>query len=300
MFADIASSSQQLCENICLHIATALQKRSGHRRLCLAGGVALNAVMNQRILSEGVFREIFVPACPNDPGTSVGGPLFVWHNIMQKADRRGQSAYLGPRYGAAEIERACMNKHLPFRRCSDPAKEGARAIAAGNVTGWYQGRMEFGPRALGNRSILADPRCAEMKQRINHKVKYREGFRPFGGSVPEEFFSHYFDMECPSPYMLQVCPVRPEMRRLLPAITHVDGTCRPQVVAKSDNLLFWTLLCEVERLTGVPIVVNTSFNRAGQPIVCSPEDAITCFLETGIDVLIMENYVLTKTATCRC
>ena len=293
-FANIAFAAQRLCEDICLHVARALRKRTGRDRLCLAGGVALNGVMNHCILGEEVFREVFVPPCPNDPGTAVGAPLFVWHSIMKRVEKHVQSAYLGPQYSTADIEKACASRRLRFRRCCDPAKEGAQAIAAGNVMGWYQGRMEFGQRALGNRSILADPRCATMKERMNQKVKFRETFRPFGGSVPEEVFADYFDMEDPSPYMLQVCTVKPEIRCKLPAITHVDGTCRPQTVAKSDNVLFWSLLRQFEGLTGVPVVVNTSFNRAGEPIVCSPEDAIACFLETGIDVLIMGDYVLRK------
>ncbi len=293
-FADVARSAQVLLEEVCLHIGRALRQRSKSSRLCLAGGVALNGVMNQRLLETGVFDELFVPPAPHDCGTSVGAALLLWHGLFGKEARSSQSAYLGPAYDKSSIEVALRAAGVPFERCTDPAKLAADAIAAGQIVGWFQGRMEFGARALGNRSILADPRNVGIKRTINEAVKYREPFRPFAGSVLEERYQDYFDLIQPSPYMLQVCRVKPSKRATIPGVTHVDGTCRPQTVRREQNPLFWKLLVHFEERTGVPIVLNTSFNVAGEPIVCSPVDAVRCFLRSGIGTLVMDDFVTRK------
>jgi carbamoyltransferase len=205
-----------------------------------------------------------------------------------------EHAYWGPGYSQAEMQRAIDSSGLKFQRVGDVERQTARLLAEGHVIGWYQGRMEWGPRALGNRSILADPRRAEMKDLINRKVKFREPYRPFAPSVLEEDVEDYFHFTGASPYMTFVCRVRDDMKEKLPAITHVDGTARIQTVSRKHNSRYWSLLNEFKTLTGVPILLNTSFNVKGEPIVCTPDDAVGCFLNTDIDYLVLGDAICSR------
>jgi carbamoyltransferase len=250
--------------------------------------VALNAVANGRLLEHRVFERVWVQPAASDAGCSVGIPFYIWHQKRGQPRRFAmEHAYWGPAYTESEMRQAISSAGLTFREVAEVERETARLLAAGHVVGWYQGRMEWGPRALGNRSILADPRRAEMKDLINRKVKFREPYRPFAPSVPEEEATEYFHVDGPSPFMTFVCRVREEKRTEIPAVTHVDGTARIQTVAREHNVRFWTLLREFKSLTGVPVLLNTSFNVRDEPLVCSPHDAVRCFLATEIDYLVM-------------
>lgn len=293
-YADIARSAQLVLEDACLHIAREAAHRTGLRNLCLAGGVALNGAMVKRLREETPFEHIHIPPSPDDAGTAVGSALYLWHVLAGNHVRGTSGAFTGPAFSDSAIREALDEARLSSSRCSNPESLAAVAIASGQVVGWFQGRMEFGPRALGNRSILADPRDPSMKERINEKVKRRELFRPFAASVLEERANEYFQLGQSAPYMIELCNVRPEKRSVLPAITHVDGTSRPQTVNCRDNERFWRLLTEFEKRTGVPMVLNTSFNLAGDPIVCSPVQAVRTFLSSGIDVLFLGDYVVRK------
>lgn len=294
-YADIACSAQAVLEEAVLHLVRELRVRSAKPRLCLAGGVALNAVMNHRIRSAGIFEELYVPPAPHDAGTSVGAALLLWHEQFGTRERQViADAYWGPEYVEEEIESALQSAGVAYERMSDPEAQAAAYVAQGRVVGWFQGRMEFGPRALGNRSILADPRDPTIRKIVNQRVKSRELYRPFGASVPIEFAPDYFDLASPSPFMLEVCRVLPKRQSELQAITHVDGTCRPHTVERRTNERYWRLLLELKRLTGHPVALNTSFNIAGEPIVCSPTDAVRCFMRSGIDVLIIGPYAAKK------
>jgi carbamoyltransferase len=240
--------------------------------------------MNGRILRETPFDAFFAPPAAADAGTALGAALLVAARLGHPRPT-GDYVYLGPRFGDDDVEAALRRSGLPYTRPDDVARHAAERIAAGGVVGWFQGRMEAGPRALGNRSILADPRSPDSKPRLNEKVKHREPFRPFAPSVLEERASDYFATDHPSPVMLLVSDVLPHRRDELPAITHVDGTARVQTVSQAENPLYWRLIRAFDELTGVPMVVNTSFNDNDEPIVCSPDDALRCFLKTDLDGL---------------
>jgi carbamoyltransferase len=257
--------------------------------------VGLNSVMNGKVLLDGPFDEVFIQPAASDAGTAVGAALWV-HSCLLNLPRPPmmEHVFWGPGFTDEEIAEtlARYGDRVTYRRLDDPARVGAEIIARGEILGWFQGRMEFGPRALGNRSILADPRRPDMKDILNARVKHREPFRPFAPSVLEERSGDYFTADSPSPFMILVFDVRPEKRELIPAITHVDGTGRLQTVSRETNPRYWALIKEFERLTGVGLVLNTSFNVMGEPIVCQPKEAVECLLSTGVDRLIIGDYLV--------
>ena len=262
----------------------------------MAGGVALNCVANGRVIRETPMKDIFVQPAAGDAGGAVGVAHYLYNTIEKKP--RGPAwtqAYLGPAYDDDTIAKYLETHGIPHRRL--PRQEllasTAKLLADGNVIGWFQGRMEFGPRALGGRSILADPRDPKMRDTLNMKIKFREGFRPFAPSVLEDKAAEWFEIECESPYMLLVAPVR-EDKRVIPSVTHVDGSARIQTVTREQNALYYDLIAEFDKLTGVPIVINTSFNVRGEPIVCTPSDAYLCFMRTNMDNLVLGSFLLDK------
>jgi carbamoyltransferase len=295
---DLASSLQALLEEVLVKMARALHRETGSRRLCLAGGVALNCLANRKILAETPFEEVFIQPAAGDAGGALGAALGVYHCVQGNAGRRPlEHAYLGPEASDREMLKVIQRAGLQARKLSEQEllRETARRIHRNQAVGWFQGRMEFGPRALGNRSILGNPCFEGMKAVLNEKVKKREEFRPFAPAVLEERAAEFFDLPCPSPYMLLAPKVRPEKRPTVPAITHVDGTARVQTVSERANPRFYRLIQEFERLSGVPLVVNTSFNRKGEPVVCLPEHALDCYLGSAMDCLVLGDYLLEKT-----
>jgi carbamoyltransferase len=268
--------------------------------LAYAGGVALNAVANRRIVRETKYKNVhFVPAA-GDNGLALGCAYYGWLEVLgRERVRHSGSTCFGVEYPEAR-HRAALAPHasrLDFVELDDVARETAEALAAGQIVGWFQGGSEFGPRALGRRSILADPRDARVRDHINRAIKFREDFRPFAPSVPAEDASTYFDCDYESRYMILVAPVRDEWREALPAVVHRDGSCRIQTVAEEDDALYHRLLREFGRITGVPVLLNTSFNRRGMPIVESPEHAVALFLDCGLDVLVLERFLAKKRAS---
>ncbi|MDP6084515.1 MAG: carbamoyltransferase C-terminal domain-containing protein [Nitrospinota bacterium] len=297
---DLAASLQARTEEVLIHLARIARIESGSPNLCLAGGVALNSVAVGKIIDEGVADRIFIPPCAGDAGVSLGAALYVSHAVLGM-DRAAplRDARLGPEWGEAHMRAALAGGGLEYEVSADVISAAASALAGGEVIGWFQGRTEFGQRALGARSILADPRRAEMKDIINAKVKFREAFRPFAPSVQEERLSEFFHGTLPCPFMTQVYRVRDGARDLIPAVTHVDGTGRVQTVARDSNPLYWELLQAFGAKTGVPILLNTSFNVKGEPIVNTPEDAVACFLKADLDLLCMGNLLARKTPAGR-
>jgi carbamoyltransferase len=319
---DIARSIQAVTEEVILRIGKTIRQESGYEYLCLAGGVALNCVANGRLLREGPFRDIWIQPAAGDAGGAIGAALAVWHEYLDKPRQvcntdRMRGSYLGPQFSETDIKHYLDSMGASYRRMNDAElfPEVARLLAQEKVIGWFQGRMEFGPRALGGRSILGDPRSPRMQSVMNLKIKYRESFRPFAPAVPVERVSAYFDLDRPSPYMLIVAPLKEEHkisttleqdrlfgieklnipRSVLPAITHVDYSARVQTIDRDTNPRFHALLCEFERQTKCPVLINTSFNVRGEPIVCSPEDAYRCFMRTEMDYLALGNFLLAKT-----
>ena len=293
--ADIAYGIQERCEEVMLAMARKLHEATRSPRLCLAGGVSLNSVANGKILAHGPYQEVFAQPAANDAGGALGASLYVAHAIHDQPRRFVMDhASFGPEYSDRELEAAVKASGLPHARRASIERDTARLIAAGKIVAWFQGRMEWGPRALGNRSILADPRRADMKEILNARVKHREAFRPFAPAVLAESAGEYFESDYPSPFMLLVSAVKESRRADLPAITHVDGTARVQTVTERANPAFHRLLSELGRITGVPVVLNTSFNVMGQPIVCTPAEAIECFRGTGIDQLALGPFLLWK------
>lgn len=292
---DIAKSLQVHFEDVCVEMARQLLHQTGQKDICLSGGVFLNGLANYQIKLRSGCRNLFVQPASNDGGTALGAVLFVWHQLL-KGPRAFvmEHAYWGRQYADSEIQKELEICRLPYRRVENPADLAAQLLASGKIIGWFQGRAELGPRALGNRSILADPRCAENKDRVNARIKFREEFRPFAPAVLEEWSHEYFERCGVSPYMLLICPVKPSKQEVIPAVTHVDGTARPQTVSRRTNPLFYDLIHRFHERTGVPVVLNTSFNVKGEPIVNSPADAIRCFYSTGLDYLFMGSYLLSK------
>jgi len=319
---DLARSVQDVTEEIVLRLSRTLHKEHGAEFLCLAGGVALNCVANGRILREGPYRDIWIQPAAGDAGGALGAALAEWHLYEGKPRRPDRSdsmrgSYLGPHFSDPEVRAALDRMGAVYGQLDDGALYPllAELLDAGNVIGWFQGRMEFGPRALGARSILGDPRNTKMQSVMNLKIKYRESFRPFAPSVLAERVSDQFLLDRPSPYMLLVVGIREELRiemteeeqRLfglaklnvprsrIPAVTHVDYSARIQTVHAETNPRFHALLRHFEARTGCPVLVNTSFNVRGEPIVCTPEDAYRCFMRTEMDYLVVENHLLRKT-----
>ncbi len=310
---DLARSVQAVTEDAMLNMARHVHRATGERNLCLAGGVALNCVANGRLLREGPFERLWLQPAASDAGGALGAALMAWHayaghDRTPDPDDAMQGAYLGPAFSDDEIAAFLDREALPYEHVGYDALPDrvADLLADQQVVGWFQGRMEFGPRALGARSILADPRGREVQRLVNLKIKFRESFRPFAPSVLAERAADYFDLDAESPYMLLVADVRDAhiegsgLERLkhvesaIPAVTHVDGSARIQTVHARTNPLYWRLLRAFEARTGCPVVVNTSFNVRGEPIVCTPEDAYTCFRRTHMDVLALGPFLMTK------
>ena len=290
---DVAASGQALLEEILLNMVRHVHKQTGQQYLCMAGGVALNCVANGRILREGPFEDLFVQPASSDAGGALGAALFAYHQLQNRPQRFVMKhAYLGSWFGSDAVLNYLQQSGIAYERLPEEklVTRVAGYLAEGKIVGWFQGAAEFGPRALGNRSILADPRRAEMKDILNEKVKHREPFRPFAPAILEERLSEYFEIDRPSPYMLLVARVKkPEE---IPAVTHVDGTARVQSVNERQNPRFYRLLRAFEAQTGCPVLVNTSFNVRGEPIVDSPHDAYLCFRKTQIDVLVLGDFLI--------
>ena len=293
---DIAYALQKLIEKTGVHVAQALHEATRLPNLCMTGGVALNCLMNKEIVKKTPFSEFFIQPIASDAGTSLGSALYHYHHVLgHPREFVFNSAYWGPEFSDEEIEKILKEKQVNYRKSDDIARETAQHIAQGKIVGWFQGRMEAGPRALGNRSITVNPCDPTMKERLNARVKKREFFRPFAPSVLEEKCADYFEMpkNQTSPYMILVGDVRPEKRDVIPAVTHADNTARVHTVSKDINPTYWRLISEFEKITGVAVLLNTSFNE-NEPIVCTPLDAVNCFLRTEFDVLAIGDFLVTK------
>jgi carbamoyltransferase len=297
---DIAASLQKCFEDAMLCRAAYLKQKYAIKRICLAGGAALNVVMTGKLARSGLFEKTYVFPAAGDDGASVGAAQYVHHAILRQPPRGApvRTMSLGPGFSQNQVERALQSHvgKLAFHKVDNIEEAVADALVDGKVIGWFQGRMEFGPRALGNRSILADPRTDEMRDAVNARVKLREEFRPFAPAAIAEFSNDYFDMSdvVRANFMEFVVPARPLGAEKAKAVVHVDGSARIQTVERSENEPFWKIIEAFRQRTGVPIVLNTSFNVRGEPIVCTPEDAIRCFLSTNIDLLVIESYVVAK------
>jgi len=319
---DLAASIQKVTEEIVIKLAKDIALETGETNLCLAGGVALNCVANGALLKEGIFKNIWIQPAAGDAGGALGAALAI-HYLKNKSSREiisnddaMRGSYLGPSYNDEQIESKLKNLGGVFKKLDEKSiiKNTAKYLAEGKAIGWMQGKMEFGPRALGARSIIADPRSPKMQKQLNLKVKFRESFRPFAPSILYEEVSKWFELKEPSPYMLLVSKVNQgkllntsasssslfgidklnEIRSVVPAITHIDNSARVQTVHSDTNPRYHSLIKAFQELTDCPIIVNTSFNVRGEPIVCSPEDAFKCFMGTELDILIIENYLLIK------
>src|SRR3989442_9969172 len=319
---DLARSIQEVTEEVMLRLSRTVHAESGAENLCLAGGVALNCVGNGRVLREGPYRRLWIQPAAGDAGGAIGAALSAWHQLEERprlVNGDGDAmrgAFLGPSFGNDEIERLLRGREAPYVRLDDDAlyERVADELASEKVVGWFQGRMEFGPRALGGRSIIGDARSPKMQSVMNLKIKYRESFRPFAPSVLRERVAEYFELDADSPYMLLVAPVV-ERRRIpmirahenlwgidllnvprsdIPAVTHVDYSARIQTVHETTNPRYHRLLKAFEKKTGYGVIVNTSFNVRGEPIVCTPEDAYRCFMRTEIDLLVLGNQLVYK------
>ena len=319
---DLARSIQDVTEEIMLRTARHVHKVTGLKKLCIAGGVGLNCVGNGKILREGPFEDIWIQPAAGDAGGALGAALYGWFQYLDNPrdaitefDRQ-QGSYLGPEFSAKEIQEYLDKNNYPYQKFSSEEIPDltAELLEKENVIGWFQGRMEFGPRALGNRSIIGDARSPKMQKTINLKIKYRESFRPFAPTVLEERINDYFEIDKPSPYMLLTASVQPNLRRqmtdeeqrlfginklnivrsTIPAVTHVDYSARIQSVSKDTNPKYHQLIKALEKRTGCGVIINTSFNVRGEPIVCTPEDAYKCFMRTEMDYLVLGDYILNK------
>ena len=298
---DIAASAQLVLEDILLKMVNHVHKKTGMTNLCFGGGVALNGVANYRILKDGPFENIHIPLSPGDGGSAVGCAQYLYycHNknkrmIEDNAERIKNNIFVGPSHSNSEIKSFLDTNKIDYKflETNSLLRTVAKLIVEGNVVGWYQGKMEWGPRALGNRSIIADPRNVKMKDILNEKIKHRESFRPFAPCILEEYTSEYFDVDVSSPYMLLVAPVKKPEK--IPAVTHVDGTARLQTVSKDINLLFYNLITEFYKITGIPVLINTSMNVRGEPIVDTPEQAYNMIVKTDMDYIVMGDYIIKK------
>jgi carbamoyltransferase len=291
---DIAYSLQKILEETVIQLANWFQKETGEENLCMAGGVALNCVCNSVIRDYSNFKNIWVQPASGDAGTALGAALWVQEQSQKESFSFVMDhCYWGPEYADEEVESFLKWTKVPYRKLTDVAKETAEILAQDKIIGWFQGRMEFGPRALGARSILASPINAEMQVRLN-EIKDREDFRPVAPVVLEEDAAEWFENAQQSPFMLFVYCVRSDKADKIPAVRHVDGTARIQTVNEKQHPLYYALLKEFKKITGVPVLVNTSFNTRGEPIVCSPRDAIECFWTSPFDALIINSFILEK------
>lgn len=319
---DLARSVQEVTEEIIMRMARHVYKKTGMKNLCLAGGVALNCVSNGKLLKEGPFDNIWIQPAAGDAGGAIGCALFTWYKYlgMERKLNDGRDlqygSYLGPEYSSDNIEEFLKSENIPYKYQEDDElfDAVAKLLTNENVVGWFQGKMEFGPRALGARSILGDARSQKMQEVMNVKIKFRESFRPFAPSVIREDVSEYFELDRESPYMLLVAPVKESkqkkmteqekklfgieklniVRSEIPAVTHVDYSARVQTVEEADNSRYYRLIKSFKELTGCSVIINTSFNVRGEPIVCKPEDAYRCFMRTNMDYLVLGNYILDK------
>ena len=297
---DIGASAQKVLEDVMLKMVNHIYLKTKMKNLCMSGGVALNGVANYQILKNGPFDNVHIPPSPGDGGSAVGCAQYLYfvHNNKKRIIENNHSkliqenVYVGPSYSDEDIIKFLDSNNIKYEKFEKQSllKKTAQLISTGNIVGWYQGKMEWGPRALGNRSILADPRNASMKDILNEKIKHRESFRPFAPSVLEEYASDFFDIDIPSPYMLMVTKVKkPE---IIPAVTHVDGTSRLQTVSNDANPLYYDLINEFYKITGVPVIINTSMNVMGEPIVNTPEQAFQMIVKTDMDCLVMGNNLI--------
>ena len=298
---DIGASAQLVLEDILLKMVNHVHSKTKMKNLCIGGGVGLNGVANYRILKDGPFENLHIPPSPGDGGSAVGCAQYLYHCfaknkriVQQSSERIANNIYVGPEYSNDEIKSFLEKNKISYEFLDTQAllKNTAKLISEGNIIGWYHGKMEWGPRALGNRSILADPRDANMKDILNEKIKHRESFRPFAPSILEEYVTEYFDIDVSSPYMLLVAQVKKPEK--IPAVTHIDGTSRLQSVSKEVNPLYYDLINEFYNITGVPVIINTSMNVMGEPIVNTPEQAHAMILKTDMDSLVMGNYLIGK------
>lgn len=292
---NIAYAAQEACETAMINVVRLAIEKTKCRNVCLAGGVALNSKANGKIAASGMADRFFVQPAASDDGVALGAALAPFLDgsgkLPNKAMRHG---YWGPSFDEAAIESALRTYKLPYTKLQDPAVTAAELLSQGKILGWFQGRMEFGPRALGSRSILADPRDPEMNAKVNNAVKFREWWRPFAPSFKKEAAGDYLESATDSPFMILTAQVRPEKRGVIPAVTHVDGSARPQTVEKEINPLYWRLIDEFGKRTGVPAVMNTSFNLRGEAIVHTPTDAIRTFFSSGMDALVIGSFLITK------
>jgi carbamoyltransferase len=292
---NIAFAVQEACEAAMMSVVRLALAKTGSRNLCLAGGVALNSKANGKIVASGLIDKIFVQPAASDDGVALGAALAPYMDGGGKLPNKAmRHAYLGPSFDDEAIETALRTYKLRHTRVSDAAESAAELLSQGKILGWFQGRMEFGPRALGARSILADPRDPEMNAKVNNAVKFREWWRPFAPSFKKEIAGEYLESATDSPFMILTAQVRPEKRSVIPSVTHVDGSARPQTVEKEINPLYWRLIDGFGRRTGVPVVMNTSFNLRGEAIVNTPTDAIRTFFSSGMDALVIGSFVVEK------
>jgi len=293
---DLAASVQRITEELVFHLLNSLQKRTGLKKVCIAGGVAQNSVANGKITRNTTFEEVYIPSAGHDAGISMGSALYVYNHVLRQPRANAiRTAYTGSKFSNDEIESYLKSRNINYQRLSDDDlydKVSDQLINAG-VVGWFNGRAEFGPRALGARSILADPRRNDAKELLNSKIKRRESFRPFAPSILKEYVADYFEVQDEVPFMEKVFPIKKEKHSVIPAVTHADGTGRLQTVDKSVTPRYYDLINKFREKTGVPILLNTSFNE-NEPIVNSPEDALECYLRTNMDMLVLENCIITR------
>jgi carbamoyltransferase len=293
---DLAFAAQHRFEEVFFHLLNLLNEKVQLDHLALAGGCALNSVANGKLFDATPFSRTYIQPAAGDEGLAIGAALHTYHSVLKQPRRTELNhSYLGPEFSEARIQSALRNAGLEYQKLDRTAllEEVADQIAAGNVVGWFQGRMEWGPRALGNRSIVAHPGRADMKDILNARIKHREWFRPFAPSILAEYQHEYFEHDHPSPFMLHVYKIRPEKRKTLCAVNHVDDTGRLQTVTREENPMYYDLISTFHRKTGLPVILNTSFNE-NEPIVCTPEEAIDCFQRTRMDVLSMGPFLILK------
>jgi carbamoyltransferase len=292
---NVAFAAQEACEIAMMSVVRMAMQKAGSRNLCMAGGVALNSKANGKIAASGMVDNFFVQPAASDDGVALGAALAPYLDDHGKLPNRAmRHAYLGASFDDAAIEPVLQTYKLRYRRLDDVAASVAELLAQGKIIGWFQGRMEFGPRALGSRSILADPRDPEMNAKVNNAVKFREWWRPFAPSFKKEAAGEFLESATDSPFMILTAQVRPEKRAVIPSVTHVDGSARPQTVEREINPLYWRLIDEFGRRTGVPVIMNTSFNLRGEAIVHTPTDAVRTFFSSGMDALSIGSFLVEK------
>jgi carbamoyltransferase len=292
---NVAYAVQDACETAMMNVVRMAIEKTQCRNVCLAGGVALNSKANGRILASGLVDKFFVQPAASDDGVALGAALAPYLDDNGKLPNKPmRHGYWGPCFDDDAVEGALRTYKLRYTRLADPASTAAEQLSNGKILGWFQGRMEFGPRALGSRSILADPRDPEMNAKVNNAVKFREWWRPFAPSLKKEASGEYLEGATDSPFMIVTAQVRPEKRSVIPSVTHVDGSARPQTVEKEINSLYWRLIDEFGKHTGVPVIMNTSFNLRGEAIVHTPTDAIRTFFSSGMDALVIGSFLVEK------